>query len=113
MKLEEKHGVVIGAAYRNDTSAGVIVDFIADSFKSDLKKELDRINFYSILTDGSTDASTTEKEAMFVVTFDPKPPNSNKIKINSSYLDVADLNGSRCTWNNWSNRELISNHKLW
>ena len=91
LSLEEKHGVVIGAAYRNDTSAGIIIDYIADSLKVKLKKELEQINFYSILTDGSTDASTSEKEAMFVVTFDAKPPSTNKIKINISYLNIADI----------------------
>ena len=83
--------MVLGNSYCNDSSAGVIIDFITDALAKDLKDRLDNANFFSILTDGSTDSSMIEKEAMFVITFDPTPPNSDKIKIQISHLDLANL----------------------
>ena len=43
------------------------------------------------MTDGSTDASIIEKEAIFVLTFDPTPPGTDKVDINLTYLNLADL----------------------
>ena len=89
--LEEKHGVVLDSAYRNDSSAGIIIKYIADSIARELKCKLETAPFYSVLTDGSTDSSITEKEAIFVVTFDPSPLGSNKIGVNISFLLIVDL----------------------
>ena len=89
--LEEKHGVVLDSAYRNDSSAGIIIKYIADSIARELKCKLETAPFYSVLTDGSTDSSITEKEAIFVVTFDPSPLGSNKIGVNISFLSIVDL----------------------
>ena len=47
--------------------------------------------FFSLLTDGSTDVSVTEKEAIFVVVFNTTPPKTNEIKVKIMYLDLADL----------------------
>ena len=47
--------------------------------------------FFSLLTDGSTDASVTEKEAILVVVFNTTPPKTNEIKVKIMYLDLADL----------------------
>ena len=41
-----------------------------------------------MLTDGSTDSSVAEKEAFFVMTFDPDPLESKKVKI--SIFDLVD-----------------------
>ena len=32
-----------------------------------LKKDLDKINYFSVFSDGSTDASVTEQEAMYIL----------------------------------------------
>ena len=32
-----------------------------------LKKDLDKINYFPVLTHGSTDASVTEQEAMYIL----------------------------------------------
>ena len=79
--LEVKHGMQLGKAYTNDTSAGVMVDFIGDSIVLDLKNTLENRNFFSLLTDGSTDASVTKKEAIFVVVLNPTPHKTNEIKV--------------------------------
>lgn len=73
--LEEKHGVELGKAYCNDSSGGVIIDYIAESIAQDLQHKLKKSKFYSTFLDGSTDANIVEKEAFFVVTLDPTPPN--------------------------------------
>ena len=81
--LEIKHGVQLGEAYTNDMSAGVMIDFIGDSIALDLRNTLQNHNFFSLLTDGSTD--------IFVAVFNPTPPNANEIKVEIIYLDLADL----------------------
>ena len=67
----------LGETYVNDTSADVMIDFIRDSVALDLKNTLENLNFFSFLTDGSTDASVTKKEAIFVVVFNSTPPKTN------------------------------------
>ena len=94
LELEEKHGVLLGNAYRNSMSGALIIDYIADSLSRDLRKHLEHTNFFSILTDGSTDASIIEKEAIFVITFDPSPAGSDKIGIKITFLELADLSNA-------------------
>ena len=95
---EERHGVVIGTAYRNRTSGTSIIEFIAEDLRNNLKQKLNKTNFYSLLSDGSTDTSVTEKEAFFVITFNPTPGGSDKVQIEVNYFDLvepdtADANG--------------------
>ena len=52
---------------------------------------LTNANFYNVLTGGSTDASITEKEAIFTIHFDPSVIGEDRLKICTSYLDLADL----------------------
>ena len=60
----------------------------------ELKKELKEADFFSILTDSSTDVSTIEKEAIFVITFDPSLSGTDRIGLKVSFLDLADLHGA-------------------
>lgn len=62
LELEERHGVILGNAYCNSISAGIMIDFIAEKLSEDLKETLEQSHFISILTDGSTDASIVEKD---------------------------------------------------
>jgi hypothetical protein len=55
-----------------------------------LQKLLD-VNFFSVLTDGSEDASTTEKEAVFVQHLDKNPPGRDAVQVVTSFLNLADL----------------------
>ena len=91
LNLEERHGVELGAAYQNRNYAGKIIDYIPEKLANDLKVALTNANFYSVLTDGSTDASITEKEAIFTIHFDPSPIGEDCVKICTSYLDLAGL----------------------
>lgn len=86
LKLEEKHGVDIGTAYRNDMSCNVFISHIAEVLASDLREKLSNVNFFSVLTDGSEDASISEKEAIFVRFLDPNPPRRDTIQVVTSFL---------------------------
>lgn len=46
-------------------------------------------NFYSSLTDGSTDSAVNRKEAFFVLTFSTKPEGSIKVSIEFNYFDLV------------------------
>ena len=91
LELEEKHGVVIGTAYRNERSGGIFMDYISKWYEDKLKSVLLNRNFFSVLLDGSTDSSVTEKEAMFVLYFDPTPPGSDTIKVQVRFLTLAEM----------------------
>ena len=95
---EENHRVMLGTAYRNRTSGTLMIDFIAESLRNDFKKKFDKANFYGLLSDSSTDSSLAEKEAFFVITFNPFPQGSNSISVDITFFDLvglktADANG--------------------
>ena len=94
LELEGRHGVELGNAYRNSMSGSIMIDFSGKWLLNDLKKTLEQSEFFSILTDGSTDVSIIEKEAIFAITFDPSPPGTDKIGIKISYLSLEDLHGA-------------------
>ena len=89
--MEVKPGMQLGEAYVNDMSVGVMTDFIEDSTALDLKITLGNCIFFSSLSDGSTDASVTEKEAIFMVVFNPTLPKTNEIKVKIMYIHLVDL----------------------
>ena len=91
LKLEEKHGVEIGNSYRSDNSCNVFINHIGEDLGKNLQKKLLNVNFFSVLTDGSEDASTTEKEAVFVQHLDKKPPGRDTVQVVTSFLNLADL----------------------
>ena len=47
------------ASYATDDAGAIFGDFIGRYNVDLLKKHLDKINYFSVLTDGSTDASVT------------------------------------------------------
>ena len=51
--------------YKN--TGGSFIDAIRESVESDLKDKLDEANFYSVLTDGSTDTWIYGQAVYFVV----------------------------------------------
>ena len=96
---EERHGVLFCTSYGNRTSGTVFLEFIAKSLRHIMKEKLTKRNFYSLLTDGSTDSWVIEKEAFFVLTFNSRPEGSDKICVEQNYYDLvepetADANGT-------------------
>ena len=83
------HGVNVGKAYRNENTGGIFIDAIGESLATDLKNKSDKVHFYSIHTDGSTDSATSENEAVFVVYFNPQPADSDEVKILTSFVKLV------------------------
>ena len=66
-----------------------------EEFGSQLKQKLSNVNFLSILTDASTDASNIEKEAVFVRYFESEPVVSNEVKICHDFVSLPDLESGK------------------
>ena len=66
LALEEKHGVELGNNYRSDKQCAMFIECIGEELSTQLQNKLSKANFFSVLTDGSTDASITEKEAVIL-----------------------------------------------
>ena len=85
----ERQSVDIGQAYRNENTGGEFVDYIDMSIAEHLKGKIENSHFYSVLTDGSTDSSISENEAVFVVFFEPTPPGRDRVKVTTSYVRLV------------------------
>ena len=66
VKLQQRHGVDIGHTYHNATQAKVFTEHIAEDIRRKLLTEISGSRYISILIDGSTDRSQTEKELMYI-----------------------------------------------
>ena len=93
--LEKKHGVDLGTTYCNEMQAATFITNIGEEFGSQLKQKLSNVNFLSILTDASTDASNIEKEAVFVRYFESKPGDRNEVKVCHDFVSLPDLEGGK------------------
>ena len=63
---EVTHGILLGETYRNDRACRIFVGYIAETERIALAEAIKKAPFYSVLTDGSTDSSVREVEAMYV-----------------------------------------------
>ena len=91
LALEERHGVKLGTAYKNENTAGTFMDYISKRLSKDLESKIDKVNFYSILTDGSTDSAIKENEGVFVSYLNPDPPGLDQIKVSSKEIEARAL----------------------
>jgi hypothetical protein len=90
--LEKRHGVDLGNVYTNRKQCAEFVDINAEFIAQQLNEDLTKAKFYSILTDGSTDKSVTEKEVVYVLYFDPHPKsNPNEVEVKLSFLCLKDV----------------------
>ena len=73
LKLQTKNGVSqllkskTQASYATNDAGAIFGDFIGRYNIDLLKKRLDKINYFSVLIDGSTDARVTGQEAMYIL----------------------------------------------
>ena len=44
-----------------------LLDYIGKVMREDLKKQISKVNYYSVLSDGSTDTAVTEQETIYVI----------------------------------------------
>ena len=70
--LQERHGVDLGARYKNDDACATFVSYIAKEQQHNLLETLSEVNFFSIQADGSTDSGNVEDELYTVQYFNPK-----------------------------------------
>ena len=67
MALEEKNGMKVTNGYKNDQAAAGFIDVIGQSMKYSFINDQLSANYYSTLTDGSTDASILEQKVIYVL----------------------------------------------
>lgn len=84
-KLRKKHAVEIDITYQNCNCGGQITDYFLKNLANNLKDATTNVNFYIILTDGSTDVSITEKEAIFTIHFNPSSNGEDQHNFQGSY----------------------------
>ena len=84
-KLRKKHAVEIDITYQNCNCGGQITDYFLENLANNLKDATTNVNFYIILTDGSTDVSITEKEAIFTIHFNPSSNGEDQHNFQGSY----------------------------
>ena len=67
------------------------MEYIAEKLRVGLKEKLNMRNFYSLLTDDSTDSAVNRKETFFVFTLNPQPEGNNKVSVEVNYFDLVEL----------------------
>ena len=87
--LEERHGVDLGATYKNRDSGRNFVHYIAESQRQQLLDDLASCHFYSVLMDGSTDKDRVENE-LFVVLFCRRNDTLQEIRTCARYFCVLE-----------------------
>ena len=69
-ELEERHGVDLGTAYKNNQACATFVEYIAKEQQQVLARALSEAKFYSFQCDGTTDCGNAEDELILAVYFD-------------------------------------------
>ncbi|XP_015763634.1 PREDICTED: zinc finger protein 862-like [Acropora digitifera] len=64
--LQEKNGLDVGKHYRNAAACKTFIGAIADSERNETRNDIHNSNFFSVLSDGSTDSGVIEQESVFV-----------------------------------------------
>ncbi|XP_064644698.1 E3 SUMO-protein ligase KIAA1586-like [Lineus longissimus] len=90
VKLEMRHGVDVGTAYTNRFQCAEFIDCHAEYLAETLKNDLVKAKFYSVLCDGSTDCTITEKEVVYVLYFDPVG-DPDKVQVKLTFLYLKDV----------------------
>ena len=92
LRLQEKNGIKdIGKGYLTNKSCTEFTDFIAKVQLDTLKQDLAKVNYYTCLSDGSTDSSITEQEVIYVLYLLDGTPTVKYLSIES--VKTADAKG--------------------
>ena len=70
LNFQFKNGIKEFRCYKNDHAAADFTDSVADVIKNRLVKDLTNARYFSLLTDGSTDAAVIEEELVYVLFVD-------------------------------------------
>ena len=65
--LEKRHGVALGVTYLNEKGCVELTNCVGESLEDELKATLAETRYFSILSDGSTDAGVIEQELFYVL----------------------------------------------
>eukprot|EP00057_Strongylocentrotus_purpuratus_P009058 XP_011663532.1 PREDICTED: zinc finger protein 862-like [Strongylocentrotus purpuratus] len=104
--LEKKHGVDLGVTYINDAACRTFIHHIAATMREDLEKLFGQEPFYfSLLFDGSTDKSISEKEVVSIKLIEDGIP---KIKV----LGIAEPERCDAATVEQAIRKLCEDHNL-
>ena len=90
IELEERHSVNFHRSYKNDTACGEMIDCISSALTKEMKDEIGKARFFSVLFDGSS-KSVSEKEAVLVMYFDPEPKNSDLVEVKTGIVSIESL----------------------
>jgi hypothetical protein len=90
IELEKHHGVDVGDVYATRQQCGMFIDVNGDYIASQLQADLAKVKFYSVLSDGSTDNSITEKEVIYVLYFDPYSKD-DEVEVKLTFLYLKDV----------------------
>ena len=64
--LDERKGIVIGDTYRNDKACRAFIAAISSVELHRIKEDLSDVKFLTVISDGSTDVSVKEMEAVYL-----------------------------------------------
>ena len=68
LKLQAKKGIEnFGSSYGNADASAYFGDYIGKVLREDLKSLISKSNYYSVLSDGSTDSSVAEQETIYIL----------------------------------------------
>ena len=87
VEVEKRHGVPLGSTYGTEHKCSEFACLIGETLKEEFLNSLKQAQYFSVLTDGSTTTSVTEKELMYILYVD----SSGEVKCNFLRLkDVSD-----------------------
>ncbi|XP_006814446.1 zinc finger protein 862-like [Saccoglossus kowalevskii] len=111
IKLLAVNNVPVSETYANDKQARIFTDYIYESKRVEMIKEMSESEFFAILSDGSTDTSITDEEIVYVkyikngrptyrfVTFKPLVK-ADAPSITAALQSTMEENLERKTWKN-------------
>ena len=67
----------------------MFIAHIGEELARKLGEKLSTANFFSVLTDGSEDASITEKEAVFVQYLETNPPGRDTVQVVTAFVRLV------------------------
>ena len=96
LKLQQKNkGPEIVTSYKTDRAAADFSQSIADTYHHELIENLSKARYYSILNDGSSDTSVSEKELVYVLLREDGFPKIKFVSIenvkNANAEDILDF----------------------
>lgn len=88
-QMQMKNGVKMGETYLNDKGARQFIKYIAETMRTDLKSQLSKIEFFSLMADGSTDKSVMASEIIYICYLHEGEPKCNFISLTECQNEKA------------------------